>query len=220
MDNNSSSDKQNDYFRWLLSFASENKLSFFLILVGFFACLMGFFILLNLNNLQDKGIEIVSDESRESDPNRQKKIFVEVSGEVVKPGVYEMPANARVFEILEKAGGLTEDADKLFVDKTVNKAARLIDGQKIFIPRVVDNHSTVLSARDLNSAGENQNVSSYLININTDSFQKLDSLPGIGQTYAQRIIDHRPYSSIEDLKNKKVIPNSLFEKIKDKITVY
>lgn len=220
MDKNSSLDKQDDYFRWLISFASENKLSSFLILAGLFACLIGFFILLNLNNLQDKGIEIVSDESRESDPNRQKRIFVEVSGEVVKPGVYEMPANARVFEVLEKAGGLTEDADRAFVDKTVNKAAKLVDGQKIFIPRSVDNQSSVLSARDLGPAEVNQNVSSYLININTDSFQKLDSLPGIGQTYAQRIIDHRPYSSIEDLKNKKVIPNSLFEKIKDKITVY
>lgn len=220
MDNNSSSDKQDDYFRWLLSFAFENKLSSFLILAGVFVCLMGFFILLNLNNLQDRGIEIISDESWDSDPNRQKKIFVEVSGEVVKPGVYQMSANARVFEVLEKAGGLTEDADRSFVDKTVNKAAKLVDGQKIFIPRAVGNQSSVLSARDLNSAEVNQNVSSHLININTDSFQKLDSLPGIGQTYAQRIIDHRPYSSIEDLKNKKVIPNSLFEKIKDKITVY
>ncbi|MCS7092427.1 MAG: helix-hairpin-helix domain-containing protein [Patescibacteria group bacterium] len=219
MNDNWSSEEQNNHLKWLFSFISENKLSFLFALLGFFALLTGVFIFVNTKDSRQEGIEIISDENQQSSLSSQKSIFVEVSGEVKNPGVYEMSIEDRVFEALNKAGGFTENADTAFVDKVINKAAKLVDGQKIYIPKA-GKQSEVLSANNSSVNKSDQTVSTSLVNINTDSLQKLDSLPGIGPTYAQRIIDQRPYSSIEELKSKKVIPNSVFEKIKDKVTVY
>ncbi|MCX7928882.1 MAG: helix-hairpin-helix domain-containing protein [Patescibacteria group bacterium] len=219
MNDNWSPEEQNNHLKWLFSFISENKLSFLFALLGFFALLTGVFIFVNTKDSRQEGIEIISDENQQSSLSSQKSIFVEVSGEVKNPGVYEMSIEDRVFEALNKAGGFTENADTAFVDKVINKAAKLVDGQKIYIPKA-GKQSEVLSANNSSVNKSDQTVSTSLVNINTDSLQKLDSLPGIGPTYAQRIIDQRPYSSIEELKSKKVIPNSVFEKIKDKVTVY
>jgi competence protein ComEA len=77
------------------------------------------------------------------------------------------------------------------------------------------------------NSGEDQTIStvstdqgSVLININSASAKELDSLPGIGPVYAQNIIDHRPYSTVDDLVSKKVVSAGLLNKIKDKISVY
>ena len=58
-----------------------------------------------------------------------------------------------------------------------------------------------------------------LVNINTSSLGELDKLPGIGQVYGQKIIEQRPYSNIEEILTKEVLPKNVFEKIKDKISL-
>lgn len=150
-------------------------------------------------------------------------IVAEISGEVVKPSVYKLADGARVEDLLVMAGGLSENADRTWVDKNLNRAAKLTDGQKVYIP-VVTSQSNVLSA---NNTGENQTISvqnpsqgSGLVNINSASAKDLDSLSGIGPVYAQKIIEQRPYSTVNDLVSKKVISQSLFDKLKDKISVY
>lgn len=63
-----------------------------------------------------------------------------------------------------------------------------------------------------------QQKRTVLLNINVASFSQLDQLPGIGAARAQKIIDGRPYSKIEELKTRKILPVSVYEKIKDQIT--
>lgn len=174
-----------------------------------------------------KGIDLspakveVLDSSTASD-NRQE-IIVEVAGEVEKPGVYKLPAGSRVEDALIAGGGLSQSANRDFLEKNLNRAAKLSDGQKIFIPEV-DEQSSILSAK---SSGQYQTISTSfsgqgtgLININNATLAELDILPGIGQVYGQNIIEHRPYSNAEELLSKGVLPKSTFEKIKDKITTY
>lgn len=151
------------------------------------------------------------------------EITAEIAGEIIKPGVYHLPVGSRIDDLLTVSGGLTVNADRVWTDKYLNRAAKLTDGQKVYIPSV-NQQSNALSAK---SGGGDQTVSSTLssdsntlININTASASQLDLLPGIGPTYAQSIIEHRPYSTLEELVSKGAIKQSLFEKIKDKISIY
>lgn len=150
------------------------------------------------------------------------EITVEISGAILKPGVYKMAVDSRVEDLLILSGGFSADADRNWTDKYLNRAAKLLDGQKVYIPSI--QQSDILGAK---KEGGDQNISSSftdnvheLININTASLSELDSLPGIGQVYGKNIIEHRPYSSIEELVSKGVIKQSLFEKIKNLITIY
>lgn len=162
---------------------------------------------------------------QESIPTNEE-VIVEVSGAVETPGVYKLQSNQRVEDALVLAGGLSANADRNWVEKTLNRAAKLADGQKIYIPYLSDkqHQSGVLGAKE---SGGDQSVSPYfsgrgsgLVNINTASLNQLDELPGIGPVYGQSIIDHRPYSTIEELLSKGAIKQSVYDKIKDKITVY
>lgn len=141
----------------------------------------------------------------------EQKISVDVEGAVILPGVYTLSLNSRVKDALIAAGGLSSDADREWIAKNLNLALKLSDSSKIYIPKIGE---TIVQASntDVSSSG--------LVNINSASSSELDSLPGVGPVTAQKIIDNRPYSSIEDLKNKKIVGSSVFEKIKDKIVIY
>jgi competence protein ComEA len=152
-----------------------------------------------------------------------KEMTIDISGQVQKPGVYKLPDGSRVEDLLIAAGGFSKNADREWCDKYLNRAARLTDGQKIYIPAVGE-QSAVPSAKN---SGVDQTISanfpgqgSGLVNINTASAKELDSLPGIGPVYAQNIIEHRPYSTLEELVSKGAIKQSLYEKIKNLISIY
>jgi competence protein ComEA len=151
----------------------------------------------------------------------KNQIVIDISGEVEKPGVYHLDEGSRIEDAITASGGLSINADREWVDKNLNKAAKLSDGQKIYIP---NQQSKVLSATvssDKSNVAQSYNeAATGLVNINSSSLSDLDGLPGIGQVYAQKIIDQRPYSDIHDLVSKKVIKESLFNKIKDKISIY
>ena len=196
-------------------FLLKNKLVLTFIFLGIIFAGIGIFF--TRRNFGSSKVEILEPKEETS----LQEIVVEVAGAVEKPGVYKFQNGARVDDALIVAGGLSFSADREWVEKMLNRAAKLTDGQKIFIP---DKQSSVLSAKKNEGY---QNVSSNfsasganLVNINTASAKELDSLPGIGQVYAQKIIEQRPYSNLEELVSKKVIPQSLYEKIKDKITVF
>lgn len=140
------------------------------------------------------------------------EIVVEVSGQVEKPGVYKLPFGSRVEDALILSGGLSSSADRVWVEKSLNRAAKLIDGQKLYIPKTGETPSAVKGVGTVSSEG--------LININTATLSQLDSLPEIAQKRGQSIIEHRPYSNIEELLSKGVLKTGVYEKIKDKITVY
>lgn len=195
---------------------------------GFFSKESGSVQILNASSSAE-----VKGKSLENSPT----IIIEVSGEVEKPGVYEFDSGARIDDAIEKAGGLTDLADVVWIAKSLNRAAKLIDGQKLYIPAQSsqkeplqnsdENHSESLTAKELTTVApimDSRTIispsSNGLININTASLAELDKLPGIGQVYGQKIIDHRPYSDINELVSKGAIKKSTFEKLKDKISVY
>lgn len=144
------------------------------------------------------------------------EVVVEISGAVEKPGVYKLLASERLERLLIEAGGLSIEADREWVEKNLNRAAKITDGQKIYIPSKGElgiRNNELGKTRPGSVAG----TTYELLNINTASASELDGLPGIGAVRAQAIIDNRPYSSPEELLAKKVIPQSVYEKIKEKI---
>lgn len=164
------------------------------------------------------------------------KIFADIAGAVAKPDVYEVTAGARLKHVILLAGGLSEDADRTYFARNFNLARLVGDQEKIYIPSTWEINSGIFieSPRTLDyvlpaevpsnetKAGSPvyPNQQTTLININSATLAELDQLPGIGKILAQKIISNRPYSTIEDLLNKKVINKSVFEKIKSQISIY
>lgn len=120
---------------------------------------------------------------------------IEIKGEVRHPGVYELPWNATIEDAIAAAGGIGEEADL----DGLNLTHDLIQGEVLIIPMKKEQ---------------------VCISINTASIEELDTLPGIGEKMAQRIIEARtasPFVSLEDLKRVKGIGEKAFAKLKDLI---
>ncbi len=198
------------------TFYLNNQKTILLVLVGIALLFLGVFFATKEKTPNPK-VEILGEQTV-----NDKEIIVEIAGAVLRPGVYKLANDPRIEDLLIIAGGLSEKADRLWVEKNLNRAAKLIDGQKIYIPRA-DEQSNLTTAKN---SVDNQTISTNLgssgggaININTASQKELESLEGIGPVYAQNIIEHRPYSNTEELVSKDVLKKSLFEKIKNKISV-
>ena len=153
-------------------------------------------------------------------------ITVDISGAVKAPFVYTLESGARIIDILQKAGGLTEDADIDFVKRSVNYARVLSDQEKIYIPFISDTAEgfVVENKRMLDYTLPNTNVqtvdTSSRVNINSASVLELDQIPGIGPVQSDAIFNARPYSTTEDLVKNSVIKQSVYDKIKGLISVY
>jgi competence protein ComEA len=145
-------------------------------------------------------------------PKIQDLIQVDIEGAVVEPGVYKLASNSIIQDALVSSGGLSSDADRNWVSKNVNLAAKLYEGAKIYIPKIGENLTVVQSSGTTDQQG--------LINVNTASADALDVLPGVGPATATKIIDNRPYTKPNDLLDKKVVSSKVFNQIKDKISVY
>jgi len=145
-----------------------------------------------------------------------------ICGEVKHAAVYEFENGKRIADLLEMAGGATEDAYLV----AVNLARKVTDGQRIYIPsrEEVESGSYILSMQDdsLNN-GTGDVFSSMAVNINSAGLGELQSLPGIGPVTAQYIIDYRnkrgPFGSKDELKNVTGIGDKKYEKIKDAISI-
>lgn len=148
---------------------------------------------------------------------QQGSVTVDVSGEVANPGVYVLSPGARIEEAIKSAGGVTESADPVFVTKTLNLAQKVVDGMKIYIPKASEAGSSAQSSVQGVSTQSNQTIT---ISINAASLSELDKLPGVGEVTAQKIIDGRPYGSLEELVTKKAVTRSVYEKIKNQISTY
>jgi competence protein ComEA len=142
-------------------------------------------------------------------------IVVHITGAVPRPGVYALPQGARVQDAISAAGGFLADADK----SGINLARALEDGEQLDIP-LVEGASLVLPTPGVEVVDP---AEIELININTASQAELETLPGIGPTTAQKIIEFReengPFQTIEDIVKVSGIGPGTFEKIKDLITV-
>ncbi len=142
-------------------------------------------------------------------------ILVDVQGAVVSPGVYQLAQGARVEEAIAAAGGLTADSDSERIAKAINRAAKLTDGAKLYIPRKGSDPESSKGLIPIRSG--DSGVSS--VSVNTASQSELESLPGIGPVIAKKVIGNRPYGSLEELLTKKVLGQSLFQKLKDQLSL-
>ena len=158
----------------------------------------------------------LTDTSQPEDPSR---IYVDIDGEVKNPGVYQIGADSRIFQVIEEAGGLTKNADT----SSINQAETVYDGAKIHIPGKGEaGGSPFLEGAGSPEASAGTSLQGK-ININTAGSDDLQKLPGIGQVTASKIIDYRTangsFHSIEDIMNVSGIGDKTFEKIRDQITV-
>ena len=160
-----------------------------------------------------------SDNTTES----QARYVVHVDGAVASPGVVTLEGqDVRVFDAVEKAGGLLDDADT----SSVNLAERLVDGAKIHIPHEGDEEpaETPMPAGQAQTSGATGTGDAVsLVNINTASESELQTLPGIGEVMAHAIYEDRaqngPFASCEDLMRVSGIGEKKFERVRGLICV-
>jgi competence protein ComEA len=186
-------------FEWL----NQNRWWLTLALIGLILLVLSI-IPLVLTQEREPEIEIISSEDSDS-----SLIFIHLEGAVQKPGIYEIPQESRLNDLLTLAGGLSAQADREWVAQNLNLAQKLADGAKIIIPFQGETKTSTL----LNNLPKK-------INLNKASLSELDSLWGIGEKRAQDIVSGRPYQTIEELKSRKIISENIFEKIKNEITAY
>ena len=147
---------------------------------------------------------------------------VDVAGAVHTPGVYTLPAASIIADAIAAAGGPSDDAD---LDR-VNKAVPLSDGMQVYVPHVAETAAPqpvapvpakAAAAPETDAVGTSEGGA--LVDINIATLAELDTLPGVGPATAQRIIDGRPYGSIEDLMRVKGIGQATFDKLKERVAV-
>jgi competence protein ComEA len=119
--------------------------------------------------------------------------------------------------VIEKAGGLSKDADRNFVARDLNLAQAVSDGQKIYIP-YQDELEDVLKTSVADPSGSGKS-SDGQVSINSASLSELQTLKGIGEARAEDIISGRPYSAIEDLFTNEVLGEAVFEGIKSQLAL-
>ena len=170
-------------------------------------------------------VEEIAEEKEKTISEEEQKIIVHITGAVVNNGIVEVKESARINDVIEAAGGVTDDADL----RNVNLAYAVKDGQKIYIPSKNDKENTenleIISdeaGTDIINKGDEEQTSGK-VNINTSTKEELQTLSGIGESTASKIIIYREengkFKAIEDIKNVPGIGDAKFENIKDKITV-
>ena len=186
----------------------------------------------------------IEKEIGENEDEEEEMMAVHITGEVKNPGVVKIKQGSRIQDIIEKAGGLTENADIT----EVNLAFVVEDGMKIRIPsnddenlkknnsgktddeeeksqieQAKNEYITQDSGKGVIVFDEGIDTSSSIVNINTATQTELEELPGIGPSISSRIVEYRNkngnFKNIEDIKNVTGIGDSKFKKIKDYIKV-
>lgn len=171
-------------------------------------------------------------EPKVEQPTEIEPIKVDIKGAVVNPGVYEMKENSRVIDVIFEAGGILEDANT----SRLNLSKKLEDEMTIIIYHQAEIDALQTSKIEyvmvepecncpdsINDACiEPPKQTTDQISLNQASLEQLQTLPGIGESKAKAIVAYReehPFTQIEELKEIKGIGESIFEKIKDYITV-
>jgi len=157
----------------------------------------------------DRQFTIESTSVNEISTENKTKICVYIVGEVMSPGVYYVEDNSRLHDVVDVAGGFTEDA----ATEYINLASTVNDGEKIIVYSKLQIENSEIILDEV----------SALVNINTASVEKLMTLPGIGESKAKDIISFRnkngKFETEEDIMKVPGIKEAAYEKIKDFITV-
>lgn len=155
-------------------------------------------------------------EGSAEDTDAGEVVVVDVAGAVASPAVVELDAGSRVADALDAAGGLAADADI----STLNRAMRVTDGMKIYVPRIGEDDPSPSSSVSERGVGD-QAGAQPLVSINTATADELDTLPGVGPSTAEAIVEDReqngPFSALEDLMRVSGIGEKKFENMKDRL---
>lgn len=161
--------------------------------------------------------EISITETKEEEKKKEESIImVHIAGAVNKEGIVQLEEGQRIYEAIEKAEGLKENADL----KDINLAYVLEDGAKVYIPTIGENVEIKMEKQE--KSNKNTSVNKK-VNINTANQSELETLTGIGPSTASKIIEYRKqngkFSKIEEIKEVSGIGEMKFEKIKDEIEI-
>ena len=199
------------------------------ICAGLGLALGGFFLLkpstqkpVTETNLQAEVAAVSKDSSSEKEIKKEEKdesaeqdlITVDVKGAVKSPGIYDLPVGSRVHDAVQKAGGLTEEADS----KSLNLAQKVSDEALVYVPTKGEEAASqqVASGTTPSTSKEKK------INLNKASLEELKQVKGLGGKRAQDIIDHREangkFKSVDELKKVSGIGAKTIEKLKDYVT--
>lgn len=192
----------------------------------------------NLHNTTLENNENIK--NKETNKTNKNKIVIYIIGEVKQEGVYELDEDSRISDAIEKAGGTKENADL----SQINLAYKIEDGMRIYIPKkgklvqdkekIEDKTQEVVTGKSTditNTTSVNTNLSTNKksktdiekINLNKATQTELETLPGIGPSTAEKIIEYRKengnFKNIEDIMNVNGIGESKYSKIRDLINV-
>ena len=177
-------------------------------------------------NLQAEVAAVSKDSSTEKDVKKEEKeekeepveqdlITVDVKGAVKSPGIYDLPVGSRVNDAVQKAGGLTEQADS----KSINLAQKVSDEALVYVPTKGEE----VANQQTNSGAPSSTSKDKKVNLNKASLEELKQVKGLGGKRAQDIIDHREsngkFKSVDELKKVSGIGAKTIEKLKDYVTV-
>ena len=186
----------------------------------------GFFLLkpdsqtpIKETNLQAEVAAVSKDSSTEKEvkeePVEQDLITVDVKGAVKSPGIYDLPVGSRVNDAVQKAGGLTEQADS----KSLNLAQKVSDEALVYVP----SKGEEVAGQQAGSGAPSSTSKDKKVNLNKASLEELKQVKGLGGKRAQDIIDHREangkFKSVDELKKVSGIGAKTIEKLKDYVTV-
>lgn len=170
-------------------------------------------------NLQAEVAAVSKDSSTEKEvkeePVEQDLITVDVEGAVKAPGIYDLPVGSRVNDAVQKAGGLTEQADS----KALNLAQKVSDEALVYVPTKGEE----AASQQAGSGAPSSTSKEKKVNLNKASLEELKQVKGLGGKRAQDIIDHREangkFKSVDELKKVSGIGAKTIEKLKDYVTV-
>lgn len=205
---------------------------------------------LAIYNLRISSTELEDQVSMESSGNTDGEgsagtIFVDLSGAVSSPGVYELPRGSRIADLVVMGGTFLSTSSQEWVSRHMNLAQVLLDGQKVYVPfedevlplgslsanielyQPLNSQGPALNGEsdDGPVPGRTENVSDELpdsdpgkVNVNTASQIELESLKGIGKAYSARIIENRPYKDMNELVEKSKVPEKTLRNLESSIT--
>ena len=174
-------------------------------------------------NLQTEVSAVSKDSSSEKEVKKEEKeespeqdlITVDVKGAVKSPGIYDLPVGSRVHDAVQKAGGLTEEADS----KSLNLAQKVSDEALVYVPTKGEEAASQQAASGTSPSTSKDKK----VNLNKASLEELKQVKGLGGKRAQDIIDHREangkFKSVDELKKVSGIGAKTIEKLKDYVTV-
>ena len=213
----------------MIDILKQRKIILVIIILGGILLCWKMFNAINYDEIEQEKIldseNSIEKNNENSEKTDEEKIVVHITGEVKRPGVVRVNEGSRIEDIIEAAGGLTENADIT----NVNLAYIVEDGIKIRIPSNEDDelskneYITEDSGENIIIEDESRETSGIIVNINTATQTEFEELPGIGPSIASRIVEYREqngkFKTIEDIKNVTGIGDNKFENIKEYIKV-